>query len=527
MLRSLRSRPGRPPRNWNSRRSPRRLGVEDLEDRTCPSITFSGPGNTGVATLTGTSGNDQFVIQLKPGGPAAIEFSDNGGSTFTDASLLNITQINVNGLAGNDILVLNLANVPASGGSGNVPLTFDGGTGIDRFVVTGNTSANIYQTFTASPISSHDATLQVTAGAATVTATLTNVSGVLDTVTTAILTINGNDSPNVIQIGPGPTVPGVQTNEVRGLDINSLAAPDQRGEDDAYNFDLNISDGADKADFSGRGFMPIAFGNATDVTINGQGGDDLFLATATAAPTGLQNLTLDGGTGFNVLLANSQGTGVNVGLNNIQSVRTTPVDIFISKLFAQRLGCNASDAQVSQFASILSRDGPAAFVREFEESLQVREFLVNGWYLKYLGRQASDAEAQAWANAMFNGMTEEQGLEAILSSNEFFQRAQPLFNTGDANQNFILALYQEVLNRAPSSDEVNGWMQALPGLGRATVALDIVMSAEFRFNFAGALYGNLLHRGASQVEMGVWAFSGLNLLQIREAFLGSTEFQSS
>jgi hypothetical protein len=38
--------------------------IEVMEARTTPSITFTGPGNTGLATLTGTSGPDQFVIQL-------------------------------------------------------------------------------------------------------------------------------------------------------------------------------------------------------------------------------------------------------------------------------------------------------------------------------------------------------------------------------------------------------------------------------------------------------------------------------
>ena len=545
MFRTLQSWLVRPTPN-HLRRRPRRPSLEVLEDRTTPTVDIT----NGVATLTGTAGNDQFLIQMKPGDNTTIEFSDNNGQTFTDAAVSSITQINVNGLAGNDTLTLNLANGLIAKSSGNLALAFDGGTGIDRLIVQGNPNATLNETFTPSSTSSGNATLQLAGANATLTTSLTNVTGIQDTATAASLTINGNDNPNVILFGAGPKVNGVQTNVVRSLDLNALAAPDQQGDDnsddngdgngdngdgngdngddngDGHGDFQSGGNGDDKHDHTGRAFMSITFANKTSVTVNGLGGDDLFLVTTTTGATGLKNLTLDGGSGFNVLLGNSQLTGVTTTLKNIQAVRTDPLDIFISKLYAERLGRNASDEELGGWVADADRFGTDAVVRGIEESLEGREFLVKGWYRQYLGREASEAEAQAWANDMLDGMTEEQGLQGILGSQEFFEHAQSLFNSGDANQNFIQALYQVLLNRGAGSDEVNGWMQAMSGQDRREVALDFVLSSEFRFDVASSLYDNLLHRGASHAEMNGWAFSGSNLLHMREAFLGSQEFEN-
>src|SRR5207244_2750665 len=102
--------------------------LEGLEDRTVPSITFSGPGNTGIATLTGTEGPDRFAIRLKSGDATTIEFSDDNGQNFTDANLADITAVQVNGLRGYDLLRVNEDNgfVAKAGG---LPITFDGGRG--------------------------------------------------------------------------------------------------------------------------------------------------------------------------------------------------------------------------------------------------------------------------------------------------------------------------------------------------------------------------------------------------------------
>src|SRR6516162_11276727 len=129
MLFSLRTLLARSGTNHSVRRSHSarsRLLLEGLEDRNLPSISFSGPGNTGAVTITGTQGQDQFLVRLKPAANTTIEFSDNGGATFTDASLAAITSVTVNGLGARDTLTLDQSNGLVATAAG-LPITFDGG----------------------------------------------------------------------------------------------------------------------------------------------------------------------------------------------------------------------------------------------------------------------------------------------------------------------------------------------------------------------------------------------------------------
>src|SRR5436305_14294262 len=78
--------------------------VEGLEERALLTIVVPTPGVPGPVTITGTSGADDFRIRLASGNPAVIEFSDNGGSTFVDSALADVTNIVVNGLGSGDLL---------------------------------------------------------------------------------------------------------------------------------------------------------------------------------------------------------------------------------------------------------------------------------------------------------------------------------------------------------------------------------------------------------------------------------------
>src|SRR5229473_5802960 len=147
-LHTLLARQGKAPscrRNRPVLRS--RLLLERLEDRTLPSISFSGPGNTGAVTITGTPGKDQFLIRLKPADKTTIEFSDHGGASFTDASLAAITSVTVNGLGGHDTLTIDESNGLVATAAG-LPISFNGGPGLDTLHVLGDPRTSVTETFT-------------------------------------------------------------------------------------------------------------------------------------------------------------------------------------------------------------------------------------------------------------------------------------------------------------------------------------------------------------------------------------------
>jgi hypothetical protein len=501
----------RPGKKIASRRS--RPSVESLEDRTLLSISFSGAGNTGLATLTGTPAADKFVIQLKPGDATMIEFSDDGGTTFTDAALSGITGIAVNGLAGHDSLSLNEGN-GLIGQATPLMISYDGGPGHNVLILNGNAGSGVTETFTAATTSTA-AMLTVGNGTVSSDISLTHVGHIFDSVPADSLTVNANNQSNIIHVGGGHTDTGVTTNTVVGLDVKDM---DDELDDDSATGDTSMVVSPNKA------VIPITFANKTNVTINGLGGDDLFVVSVAHAATGLKNLTLDGGEGFNILVGRELPPGVTVTLMNINRTDGDDNSAFVDELFMKRLERPATGQDLVAFEmALLGPGGRAAVVHAIESSLEARVLFVRHLYERLLGRQAQNGEEMGWAMALFNGESEEKVLAAFLSSDEFYNRAQQVVTSGTPDQRYITALYELLLNREPTSDEVNSWVSALPTMGRAGVATAFVSSIEFRAKLIFTFYVNLLGRQPDLAGLLGWTFSNLNFEQIGEAFLASDE----
>jgi hypothetical protein len=506
--------------------------LEGLEDRTVPSITFSGASNSGIATLTGTPGSDAFAIGLKAGDATTIEFSDDNGHTFTDAALTGITAIQVNGMRGSDRLRINEANGFVATGGG-LPITFDGGRGFNALIIVGNSGvANISETF--APNGPFGGALAMTDGTSSATITLQHVDHIFDVAAAQSLTVNATDQNNFIHIGYG-LVPdeGITTNTIRALDFSRV--DDNGGQEDDSSMvgdptDMSGSgtDGNHGADNPtevqiSRAIIPYTFASKTNVTVNGLGGDDLFVLNVHHAATGLSSLTLDGGSGMNVVAERHFPQNTTLTLQNIQHTVSDAVGIFIHQLYMSRLGRPAEDSAVSSWSQVLVTQGQAAVVGAIEDSTEGRTNVVRQLYVHYLGRLPGDAEVAAWVIALQNGMTEGQLVQAFLGSSEFFSRAQLLANTGSADQNFAQALFQVALNRTPTGIEVTGFGFATAALGTGAVAGIIIASPEFRSNAVTTLYTSILHRMPSFGELVAWVNSGLSLSDIRVTFLSSAE----
>src|SRR5207237_261020 len=106
----------------------------------------------------------------------------------------------------------------------------------------------------------------------------------------------------------------------------------------------------------------------------------------------------------------------------------------------------------------------------------------------------------------------------------FRARALALGGTGSADERFIQALYQVLLNRTASAAEVSGWSAALPTLGAGGMAAGFVQSREFRALEVQALYSTLLQRPADEAGLTGWVDSGLDLSTIRADIGASAEF---
>jgi hypothetical protein len=532
-----------------TKRRPRRLGagdalnrsrpcVELLEERSLLSITFSGPNNSGTATLTGTATADQFVIRLDQIGSGNIDFSDNNGQSFTMAALSGITDVQVQGLGGTDRLILDFSNGIFGKTTSAFPITFDGGSGFDRLIVQPGLPSG-QGTITESFFSGAnfgDGELAISNGQLTTGVSMTHVEHVIDELPATSLRVFGTDRNNVIDIGFGESSSGgVTTNTVRGLDLRAIDLNGAQRNDEGFAGDPAITDpdpptpSGDPVDDNAfalgqsRGFIPITFANKGALVIDSQGGDDLIIVDISQAATGLTSLTLDGNTGTDVASLLRVPGSLSVTQQNIEQSLTTTAATYVNFLYETRLGRLPEAGAVPAWVNFLNSSGIQATASAIELSPEARERFVTHLYENVLGRDPMGGEELGWVNFLLGGGSETDVLQGFLSSPEFFNRAQTLISSGTADERFVAALYQTALGRVASSGEVSAWAAAVPSLGRPSVVNTFIMSPEFRNNLVHTLYVMVLHRFPDQAGFLSWVNSSLSLTDIRIDILGSGE----
>jgi hypothetical protein len=515
-----RSRTHRPGRRTSA---PPRL--ETLEDRTVPTISLPTPGTPGLAILTGTVGPDLFVVRLRAGDASTIEFSDNGGAQIRSAALADITGIVVDGQAGNDRLQIDNANGYV-GKAGGLPITYDGGIGVDALLLTGN-PASVSETYTGS--ASFAGTISGSNGTVTQTIAFAHLTGIIDLVTAASLTVNLNDKNNLVELRQGFAEGGNATIKIDHADRGDL--------DDAVNqaMDLGLNNTALDAnlltnfadnprDDNGETFVPFTFANKTAVTINALGGNDTVALDISAPAAGLASLTLDGGTGSNNLAQQRLPATVALVATNFARTDTDPNNVFIQNLYAHRLHRFANDTELTSWRGVLASQGAGVVANAIERSAESRTQTLLGWYRHYLGREGSTAEVQGWVSLLGQNQTEEQVLAQILGSAEFANRANNLFPFGSTPERFVRAMYALALNRLPGASELNFWVNQVNAAGNTSVAFGILSSQEFHAQSYLAFYTYLLHREADAPGYNSLLSANLDLTRARVAIEGSPEF---
>jgi hypothetical protein len=493
--------------------------VVELEERTLLSITLPLPGIPGPATVLGTSGPDRFIIRLQPGVPSNIQFSDDGGATFMTAALADVTSVSVSGLAGNDILTMDNSHGLVGKPSG-LPISYDGGPGTNTLALAGNPNgSSLNESY--SPGATSDAGNINTNGSTNFQmVSFSHLTEISDTVPVSILNVGGNDNPNYIEVITGIPIVGLNTMRVVGIDRTQL--------NDVPDVSMDPSMGGGHMDLLNQAFVPIDFANKATVNVTAAGGDDGVVLNTPVPATGLAALNLDGGTGTNLAMERRSPPGVTVSAIRFSRVDINSQNIFVDQLYELRLGRAPLVSELAPWIAVLNGPGGVpAVVNGIENSGEARRRMVQLWYLRYLGRQVVGGEADGWINQLLQGTPEEQVLAQILGSGEFANRATALFHTGNASQDYILALYLFLLNRTPAQSEVNIWLNAFPTLGRTTIAQMFLQSTEFRTDMVTAFYDGILHRDPDQPGLNDWVSSSLFLTQIREGFLGSSEFTNN
>ena len=154
-------------------------------------------------------------------------------------------------------------------------------------------------------------------------------------------------------------------------------------------------------------------------------------------------------------------------------------------------------------------------------SNEYRGDMIQSWFQKYLSRSATDSEVSFYLG-LFG--TDEQVITSITSSTEYFQQAR----VGGDNTGFVQAIFQDLLARAPVSEELTPWVDFLDGGGAREVAPQTIMASdEYRTDIVQAWYQRYLHRTATDTEAGSWQSffqSGGTEEQVIANLTGSDEY---
>jgi Domain of unknown function (DUF4214) len=94
--------------------------------------------------------------------------------------------------------------------------------------------------------------------------------------------------------------------------------------------------------------------------------------------------------------------------------------------------------------------------------------LVDYWYRTYLGRAPDPSGLASWTAQLNQGNAPDAVLAAILGSAEFYAKA------GSAPEGFIMLLYQDILKRSPSPNELAFWVGRMYTEDRQTIADEIL-----------------------------------------------------
>lgn len=149
--------------------------------------------------------------------------------------------------------------------------------------------------------------------------------------------------------------------------------------------------------------------------------------------------------------------------------------------------------------------------------------LVSADYLTFLARQATEAEIAHWTDAANAGMSSADIRDAIANSQEASTIVVP-----------IKSLYQAVLNREPSQDELGEAAGKLRDGDRLDDIRDLltgtgeaVPDAGVTELFVADLYQRLLDRSPDEAGLAGWISSGKSWSEIVDGFVNSPEFQAT
>ncbi len=225
---------------------------------------------------------------------------------------------------------------------------------------------------------------------------------------------------------------------------------------------------------------------------------------------------------FNTFDANPAATTfvvAGVGAIDVSQPLTQP-RAYVQNLFNSILGRTGNLAELDFWVNLSNTDpaGRAAAANGILRSDASLRRIVDGYYLKYLGRVADTAGEHFWVGLIQGGSTLESIQAGFISSAEF---------RANNNSDYVQGLYRTFLGRTGTAAELAFWYNQLqqPN-GLATTALGFATSTENRSSFVQSLFQTFVHRPANSGDVSGLIGQTADLLIMQGEVLSSGEYFS-
>ncbi len=201
-----------------------------------------------------------------------------------------------------------------------------------------------------------------------------------------------------------------------------------------------------------------------------------------------------------------------------------PTSSYISAAYHDVLGRAPEPAALASWSAALDSQALSRgqFANALTHSDEYYARFITAAYQRYLGRAPDGTGLAAWLLAMKSGLSDEQLEAGFLGSPEYIGKH------GGTGAGWVSGLYHDLLGRIPSQAEIDAWVNALAhGLSTQQVAYGFAASAEREALRVRDDYFTFLGRTPSQAEVGAWVFAfqhGVSNEDVIAGFVASPEY---
>jgi autotransporter-associated beta strand protein len=249
---------------------------------------------------------------------------------------------------------------------------------------------------------------------------------------------------------------------------------------------------------------------------------DLLHRVASTDEVNFHLAFLDGGGTYEQLTANFLGSAEYLGGGG----RSDPAT-FLNDVYQYVLGHAAGGDALQYWGGFLQSHSPRDTALAILQTPEAVGRFVRLQYEKLFGREP-DGAPNFWFTALQQGTRDETFLTAMIASDEYFMRGAPFHNTQAQEKAWISQVYVDVLGHAIDAAGQASWFNALEhGTPRLQITEQVVNSADYRNRLINKLFQTLLNRAPSGNDLSVYQnylLQGQTVEQLKATIMGSAEY---